>query len=245
MVTIKTPPASFVQFGEALNFDHPVFGVIDQCLPVFSEDDVAFQFVLEFTTKMEADEFAAVGNTDVSVGLSDPQGETITTFVDQPERFRISDQQILYNWKAGFPGFGGLIEIGECFLIQVKAGDFSFESSTCFQRIPADDFTSVLEYGNEDNSFGFNYCASGVIDPDQVATCEPTEIVFTNEAQLTIPYTAQMRQAYGNTPVTQVWIYDESGDLVNAGIEAKLDAYPPNNLIFDFGGMASGILVIK
>lgn len=244
MVTIKTPPNSFVQFNDNMVQVHPIFGNIRACLPVYDENDVAFQFVLEFSTIEEADTYASIGNTDVVIGLADNQGDNIVNFVDQPERFRISDKQILYNWTAGLPAFGTHIDIGQCFVFQITVGADTFESN-CFERIPSDEFTSLLEFGNEDNSFGFNYCASGVIDPDTVATCEPTEITFSNESMLTIPYTASLKQSYGDTPTVQVWIYDETGDLVNAGIEATLDGYPPNNLLFDFGGNASGVIVIK
>lgn len=244
-VTIKTSPNSFVQFDDTPNYVHPVFGEVTGCLPIYAENDASFQFILEADTKEEADILAAIGNTDVKVGLCDLQAEEIIVFVDQPDRFRISERQLLYNWTKGFPGMLANIEIGECFLVQVSATEETFESSTCFQRIPSDDFTSVIEYGNEDNGFGFNYCASGVIDPDQTVDCDPTEITFQNEATLSIPYTAQLKAAYGNTPTVQVWIYDETGELINAGISAKLDGVPPTKLMFDFGGIASGLIVIK
>jgi hypothetical protein len=250
-IKIKTPSASFIQFDTDLDTqEHPIFGTISVCLPVIEEDDLAFQFVLEADTKAEADQLAAIASTNTHVGIASNYGyqNTLLQFSGTPERFRLSDLQVLYNWTDGIPGFKTVVKENDCFVLEVvvllNAITYKFHSN-CFERLTDSAFTSIIDYGSDDNAFGFNYCASGALEPDSLATCAPTVIEFTSETNLTIPYTASLKAAYGSTPTVQVWIYEDSGDLVNAGIQAQLDAFPPNTLSFDFGGVASGIIVIK
>jgi hypothetical protein len=250
-VRIISPANSFVQFDQDDSFNHCVFGTVRHCLPVFAEDDVNFQFVLETDTEEEADALCDLANDLLTIGLSDDlcYGELLLTFSEKSERFRISPTQVLYNWSHGLPGFAGTIEVGECFkvLVMLTLNDEDYQfCSNCFQRIREDCFTSVIEFGSEDNSFGFNYCASGAIESgSEAGTCDPTIITFANKSTLVIPYTSSLQSAYGDAPTIQVWIYDGSGDLVNMGIQAKLDGFPPTQLEFDFGGPASGIIIIK
>jgi hypothetical protein len=149
---------------------------------------------------------------------------------------------MLVNWSHGFPGFTGVIAANECFNVRVEIGAQQF-CSNCFERTTDDCFTSVVEYGCDENCFGFNYCSSGAVDEDTL-TCEPTIITFTNVATLTVPYTQMLMDKYGAAPTIQVWISDGT-NLVNMGITATLDTYPPTVLSFDFGGPASGIVVVK
>jgi hypothetical protein len=76
-------------------------------------------------------------------------------------------------------------------------------------------------------------------------TCEPTAIEFSNLSTFQLPYTTELQDAYGYTPTVQVWIADVDGTLVLSTIVAKMDAYPPDHLSFDFGGNASGLIIIK
>jgi hypothetical protein len=50
---------------------------------------------------------------------------------------------------------------------------------------------------------------------------------------------------YGDFPTVQVWIYDGTGQLLNMAITAAFDTYPPTMINLDFGGVASGIVVIR
>jgi hypothetical protein len=42
-----------------------------------------------------------------------------------------------------------------------------------------------------------------------------------------------------------VWIYDETGQLVDMGIRVTFDVYPPTIISADFGGLSSGIIRIS
>jgi len=75
--------------------------------------------------------------------------------------------------------------------------------------------------------------------------CYPTVVEFTDVATLEIPYTAQMALKYGEVPTVQTWVYDELGRLVYMGISASFDDVPVTLISLDFGGVASGIVVIK
>lgn len=254
---IVVPPNSFVQFTE-MDTEHCTFGTVRATLPVYLDNDIAFQFVVR-GTEAEIDELAAFGNnTAVKVGIvgTDLYESLLMEFSDIPERFRISTTDVLYNWTAGLPGFYDVINIGECFKIGITVsvgGEDQVFTSNLFERIGDDCFTSVIEYGSDDNGFGFNYCASptdptdpgGEEPPVIPGTCEPTRILFTNLSVMTIPYTAQLQALYGATPTVQAWLYDENGDLVNMGISIKMDGSPPTTITLDFGGEASGIVIIK
>lgn len=244
-LTVITPTNSFVRFDGEQSETHCIHGRYNACLPVYADDDVAFQIVIQADTEEEAAELCQVGNSGVQIGLvSDCLQEGFDIeFTQAPERYKISPLQVLYNWPHGFPGMVGFYQPGECFYIRIIAGETEV-CSNCFQRIPDDCFTSVIEYGNDENFAGFNYCNAGeAVEPDAVS-CEPTIIQFVNKSTLTIPYTAGLKDMYGDFPTVQVWIDDGSG-LVNMGITAVFDSYPPNQISFDFGGPATGIIVIR
>ena len=165
--------------------------------------------------------------------------------------------QVLYDWQIGFTGFDGFVAVGEFFKIQITitATPYGYPEeidtfcSNCFERIGSDCFTSVVEYGNDEDGFGFKYCYGGELDEEgnvgSSIDCDPTITQFINVSTLSIPYTAMLQSKYGVFPTVQCWIYDGSGQLINMGIQAAFDTYPPTMINFDFGGSASGIIVIR
>lgn len=242
---IITPPQSFVQFGESSTVESCNFPGIDLCLPVFAADDIAFQFVIEGDTKEETDELCDLMAASVTVGISDECiGEMMLEFTQKPDRFRLSDTQVLYNWQHGVPGFTTIVPITGCFFIRIGILGYNF-CSTCFQRISSECHTSVLEYGNDDDAFGFNYCNSVPVDSEGGGVCDPTFITFTNESTLNIPYTAQLQDKYGQMPTINTWIYNEQGVLQKMTISQQMDTFPPSMLMFDFGGSSSGVIKIS
>lgn len=245
---IISPRFSFVQFGET--------GVVAgcgvtpyiKCLPVYDDRDVSFQFVVQADTKDQADLLCDLENDKVVVGLaSDCDGEFILDFLDagyKPQRFRISDFQVLYNWTHGVPGFATVVSPGQCFIIKILVEEQEF-CSNCFTRIIDDCYTAVVEYGNDENAFGFNYCNDeGDYSGGGSQECEPLVIPFNLLESITIPYTQQMKDLYGFVPTVQVWMYNESGELQNMGVSVTFDDYPPDNILIDFGGVGSGIIKI-
>lgn len=240
-----TPSQSFVRFDGEAAITHCIHGEFKECLPLVEDADVAFQFVIQAETIEEADDLCGVYGSGIQIGLvADCEQEGFDVeFSESPQRFRISPLQVLYNWNHGLSGAVGFYEIADCFKIRVVIGDEQY-CSNCFQRMAGDCFTSVLEYGNEDNFAGFNYCNSGEIE-DEGTTCEPTIVQFVNKATLTIPYTASLQNKYGTVPTIQVWIDDGSGGLRNDMIQAVFDTMPPTTISFDFGGPQTGIVVIR
>lgn len=244
--SIITPQSSFVRFDSG-PATHCLFGDKSNCLPLVNDADVAFQFVVQGTSE-EIDALCTPSDSGITIGLvSDCSQESYdVTFAQSPQRFRISATQVLYNWPHGLTGAVAFYRVGECFYIRVVVMGAVTGCSNCFQKIADSCFTSVIEYGNDENFGGFNYCNSGEISGGgDDLTCEPTVITFTLLSNLTIPYTALLQSKYGDVPTVQVWIYDENGVLTNMGITAQFDAMPPNNIILDFGGPASGIVVIR
>jgi hypothetical protein len=242
---ILTPSKSFVRFDNETN-DHCIWGSHNVCLPVYAEDDIAFQFVIEADTEAEADALCSPYGSGIEMGIVEDCDQVGFTaeFTESPERFRLSLRQILYNWPHGVPGMIGNIDVEQCFYIRVVAGEDQF-CTNCFQRIPDDCFTSVVDYGNEDNFAGFNYCNSEGIDSDpDSSSCDPTVIQFTNQSSVVIPYTASLIAKYGTVPTVQVWIYVD-GALTNVGVVATFDTMPPSLITVDPGGVSSGIVIIR
>jgi hypothetical protein len=254
-VTIISPTNSFVRFDEAAESALCIWGNINYCLPVYEQSDVSFQFVIE-GTELEIDSLCTQSGDEVTVSLvAECNGDDIIVFTEKPERFRLSTTQVLYNWEEGLPNFTSVISVAECFRIQVliDATPYGYPEevvkfcSNCFERIASDCFTSVVEYGMDEDGFGFKYCHGGNLpsgEPD-TTTCEPTIVTFASVATLDIPYTALLQSKYGVFPTVQTWVYDGSGQLINMGVTVSFDTYPPTMLHFDFGGSASGIICIR
>lgn len=247
--SITSPAQSFVQFSETGKVDHCIFGQINFCLPVYEPNDVAFQFYLN-GTESEIDALCGVYGSPISLGIVSACDDedfllefTANPYNDVPEISRLSETQLLVNWAHGVPGFTSVIGFNECFKIRVQIGLVQF-CSNCFERTSDNCFTSVIEYGCDENCYGFNYCGSGTAAESEIS-CEPTIVTFTNQSSLSIPYTQLLRDKYGDVPNVTAWISDGSGNLINMSITIAFDAYPVNVINADFGGPASGILVIK
>lgn len=247
--SIQSPQQSFVQFSESGVIDHCVFDKLRFCLPVFEDNDVAFQFIISGTST-EIDALCGAYGNQIAIGIVSACDDedfllefTANPYNDEPEIMRLSEEQLLINWSHGVPGFTNVIGYNECFKIRVEVVDAQF-CSNCLERTSDNCFTSVIEYSADENAFGFNYCGSGAATESEIS-CEPTIVTFTNQSSLSIPYTQSLRDKYGDVPNVTAWISDGSGNLINMGITISFDTYPVNVISADFGGPASGILVIK
>ena len=247
-IRIKAPVNSFIQFDEVDAIDSCEFNPFSLCLPVFADNDVYFQFILETDTQEEADNLCDLGNELMAIGIvNNCDEEMLLEFEKKPDRYRIDATHLLYNWMHGLPNFATVISIAECFFIKISVqGVYTVYDfcSNCFQRISDVCHTSVIEYTNEDNAYGFDYCGGSLID-ENVQSCEPLFIQFTNQANISIPYTTILQNKYGAIPSVQTWIYDDDNQLVDMGIRASFDAFPPTIINIDFGGFSSGIIKIS
>jgi hypothetical protein len=245
-LTILNSTHSFIRFDEPTPEPHCIWGDVNFCLPIFDQSDIAFQFVIQ-GTEAEIDALCTQDASEVVVSLiSECDGPDLIVFSEKPSRARLSTTQILYNWAHGVPAFQTIVDVNKCFKIQVDIDGTKF-CSNCFERIASDCFTSVIEYGNDEDAFGFKYCYSGDIDEGRpiVIDCEPTIVNFLSQSVVNIPYTAMLSASYGNFPTVQVWVYDGLGQLVNMGVSVVFDTYPPTMITVDFGGPSSGIIVIR
>lgn len=244
--TIQTMEHSFVRFDDEPDVNHCIHGVFKEGLPVYADGDIAFQFLINTDTKAEADAIATFDASNLSIGLvSDCLQEGYDVeFPASFERYRLSDTQVLFNWEHGLQGMIAFYEVNTCFRIRVTIAGTEF-CSNLFTRIPSDCYTSLFEYGNDEDYAGFNYCNSTPVEEVDEDACMPTEITFLNKETLTIPYTADLKAKYGEFPTVKVYIYDGSGNLINMGITVAFDDYPVNTISLDFGGNASGVVVIK
>lgn len=242
---ILSPTNSFIQMGESSVVQSCNFADIDLCLPVYEEDDVWFQFIVQADSEAEADVLCDLENALVTVSINDGcNGTVLKTFTQKPDRYRVSSTQVLYNWQHGLPEFAEVVSVGSCFVIKIVIDEETESCSNCLQRIASDCHTSVIEYGNDDNFAGFNYCNSGSVGGEE-SDCDPTFISFTNQSMLTIPYTAGLLAKYGEIPTLKVWIYDTDGKLTNMSVQQKFDGFPATEIIIDLGGPATGVLKIS
>lgn len=248
-LTIISPVNSFIRFNEASAAPYCIWGEVAFCLPVYNDEDVYFQFIIDGTSD-EIDALCTTDASEVEISIVPDCNETpLLVFGQKPSRIRLSATQLLYNWQHGFPGFTLAVAVAQCFKAQVRIigvyGDLITACSNCFERIADDCFTSVIEYGNDEDSFGFKYCDSGESDADIDSSCEPTNVQFIGVTSLSIPYTTNLLDKYGPIPNVQVWIYNDVGELVNMGITAGFDGYPVSSINMDFGGVATGIVTIR
>lgn len=245
---ILSPVNSFVQFDANDDANSCSFPPIPQCLPVYHDSDVAFQFAVAADTQEEADQLCA--NADgpydlLTIGLTSNCID-FDILLPKPERFRMDETHVLFNFKAGFVNFQTVYNPMDCFRVLVTVAGSPF-CSNCFYRIPDICYTTALEYSNNDNFAGFNYCSGGTSGDSgpTVNECDEQIVNFSNQANLVIPYTTSLQDRFGQFPTVQVWIYDTNGELVDMGIRAALDSFPPTEIRIDFGGSASGYVVIK
>lgn len=240
---IETSRFSFIQFAESDEIESCNFAGNDMCLPAYDENDAWFQFVVASDSEDEADDLCT-NQSMLNIGIVEQCADGfLLQFAEAPLRYRIGPTRVLYVWQHGLPGFQSVLSVGECFHVKLRIGIQDF-CSNCFQRIGDDCHTSVLQYSNEDNAFGFNYCAGANVDQQEDIDCEPLEIPFTNASDMLIPWTTYLNDKFGPLPSVEVWVYDENGDLIKPGIVAKLDGYPPTEIRLDFGGNSSGIVKI-
>lgn len=245
---IISPVHSFVQFGETGTFTHCIFSDYTFPLPVYEYTDVAFQFYLT-GTESEIDAICGIYGTEIRVGIVNDCLDTnflleftANPYNDVAEIYRLSETQLLVNWAHGLPGFDSVISVEECFHIRIQVGGSTF-CSNVHKRTADSCFTSVVDYTNDENFAGFNYCSSGAVTVDG-GDCEPTIIQFTNQSVVVIPYTTSLRDKYGDVPSVKPWISDGT-NLVDMGVSVVFDDYPVNTITIDMGGPASGIIVIK
>jgi len=245
---IISPKNSFVQFDTTENLAECGNLPFNMCLPVSADDDLYFQFAIQADSEGEANLLCDLTNDQITMGITDKCAHgLLVTFADKTERYRISPTQVLYNWGHGVKDFKTVISNGGCFYIKVQTSQYGVSydwCSNCFIRQDDTCNTSVIDYTGDDNQFGFDYCGGAAV-ADNMETCEPTIIGFTNVATLYIPYTALLQSKYGSVPTASVWVYDGSGDLVEMIMRVALDAFPPTAIKVDLGGVSSGIVKIS
>lgn len=246
-ITFSNSANSFVRFGDVAPDPLCIWGNINYCLPVYEAADVNFQIVA-VGTESEIDALILSGAAEFTASLVTVcDGVPLITFSQRPSRYRLSATQMLYNWEHGLPGFTTVIAADQCFKIQItlQTGIYTTQTtcSNCFERITDACFTSVLDFTDDSDSFGYKYCFGGDV-ASSVVDCTPTIIEFTNQSTLSIPYTAQLKNQYGDVPVVQVWIY-VAGVLNRMDVQTQFDTYPPTVINLDFAGPASGVIVIR
>lgn len=244
--SIHVSPFSFIQFAESDVIQACNWPGHDMCLPVYDVNDAWFQFSITGDTEEETDALCTIDNENMAIGLVEQCTDGfLIEFTQKPIRYRVGALRVVYAWQHGMPGFDSVLDIGECFRFKIQLAEQAW-CSNCLQRIGNDCHTSVIQFSNNDNAFGYYYCAGGNdADNGDITDCEPVELQFINQATMTIPWTAYLNDKFGPLPSIEVWVYDPvTEELIKPGIVAKLDTYPPTEIRLDFGGISSGIVKI-
>jgi len=120
------------------------------------------------------------GNNAVSIAANTLRNWTADDSI-YFERYRTGLYEVTYQWRGNFKDIKTLLSCNDCFQIAVikmsdpTTGEFSDEFSdefdtdtalvyelasisNCLKRICGDCYTTVLEYYNEEDYAGFNYC---------------------------------------------------------------------------------------
>src|ERR1044072_7573919 len=94
---IKAPVNSFIQWNEVDTIDSCNFDSFSLCLPVYQDNDIAFQFTIEGDTEEEIDSLCGLTNGLMTIGIArNCSEERLLEFEGTPNRFRLSPKQILY-----------------------------------------------------------------------------------------------------------------------------------------------------
>lgn len=256
MVTLISPPASAIKFNQPVE-EHCVYGEVDYELPVVYSSDHAFQWILQGANEGEAN---GLFSATVRVGLvyDCDDADFAIEFAQTYNRSKLAPTQVLYNWGSGYPSFTSVIAVGQCFHFRVQL-DGQTWCSNVMKRFAVDDpnncWTSVIDYSSSGSAFGFFACGPGNGlgsggdggDPDEEDNvCEPTVVSFgPGVSTVTVPYTSDMRDRYGELPSVQIFIYDSNGVLTNMGVQALLVGDPISQIYVDLGGPGAGKIRIS
>lgn len=186
-ITIITSPYAFVRFSDQHLDDADWYESrlpghsIGYTLPVAAYDDLAFQFIAETDTALEADGLCATVFDDLSIAVvpGSSLGPTLTpaAFNSLPagayatgtqlgvERYRLNDTHVLY-YVPRIPQFegGSLVACGECFQVAVNLhildDTIGAAVSNVFRYRCDTDYTTVFEYASAQDESELIYCVS-------------------------------------------------------------------------------------
>lgn len=185
-INIISPEFSFVRFNDQHIdiydwYESQEAGAeIHFSLPVYANTDLQFQFIVETTTKSEADILCSrnmgddflvsiyKGTPKTSAVFSDMHDSWAGSDISIAQRLRLNDTQILYQ-VGPQPDFLGEVEINECFQIGIFISNISDGGTTTyyvsaisnqFYKIANTRHTTLFEYYSETDVAGYIYCIS-------------------------------------------------------------------------------------
>lgn len=169
---IISPDFSFVRFAVASEEQ-----AYRNTLPVYLNTDLKFQFFIDCDTIVEADAVLAESPDHLRLVLLEARGydddsdlisgiiyDFTTAGGKTFELVRISDYTIALLWEKDLVNLPTHIDCDQCFRlglnIQIGATNYRRASNT-FYRSCSSKNTSLIEYANDENVFGFAYCTTG------------------------------------------------------------------------------------
>lgn len=170
---IISPAYSFIKFNSPEAENYCCIGDETFCIPVIYDTDLAFQFIISGANLTEGNTIydtplsqirllllKGSGNEEADIlgnTLRDWTTEDVLTF----EKNRTARNAVTYLWRNILKDITDLVACNGCFQLAVKAqiGDNTIIGiSNCLVLKCDDCFTSVLEYYNDEDYAGFDYC---------------------------------------------------------------------------------------
>lgn len=153
----RSPRFSFVQIAPG---NEPP--ECDYSLPIAEDTDIAFQLLANGTPAELAallsgeSELYIVTNDAVLFSEADISDYLLLSFTNVFSVAKTGTGSAVMCWSFGLIGIDAISD-GVCFRFAIKTATGDVFISNCFQKTDPD-FTSVLNYFGEENSFDFDYC---------------------------------------------------------------------------------------
>jgi hypothetical protein len=148
---------SFITFNDELFLTQRECAIVKPfCLPVFEASDITFQFTLNSTSSFsEINSRIRIRTKSLDGTFSFVTGYTKYTY-------EVATNNYLIVIKLSNSTLLDAYNVGECFQIDFALsfdGEIYFNQTAnqCFQRIADTCFTSVVDFNNNENAFGFIY----------------------------------------------------------------------------------------
>ena len=173
---LVSPKYSFVDFNPPAN-TQCCEGKGELPLPIATDNDLQFQVNADCSTIDVANNIMANADNLIQLKLLSQAGEVLHDWTSVEnwkfKKYRTSEKIVTFLWYRPLTNIINLVPSSECFSLRVMAqfdiGAVVLEKqadSNLFHINTNSCYTSLLEYINDEDYAGFNYCA--VIDPLEI-----------------------------------------------------------------------------
>jgi len=154
-MTITSPKYNFVRFGSPE--ENPCCDMDNTfCVPIFSDSDNFFQVKTDADATLQLVLLRGTGNDASTLSANTLRNWTSGDGLSF-DKYNTGPGAYIHVWQHAFFNFATYIKCDECFQLALIGGDAPVFSNP-FKRICSDCYTSIVEFYNDDNYAGFEYC---------------------------------------------------------------------------------------